>query len=91
MIYFVFTDDKKCKRRRKKRKERTTTQVIKPTVPTVGISLENLCVRKKDAYLVYKSITDKEMLIAFDDIEANTVDVHKWTVNKGKDKNNITT
>lgn len=59
-----------------------TPQTEKPT-DTIGISLDNLCIRKKTVYLVYKSISDTELLIAFDDIKANTVDVHTWTVNKG--------
>ncbi|XP_053403752.1 chordin-like isoform X2 [Mercenaria mercenaria] len=82
-------DKKKCKNRRRRRKERTTTQTVKPTA-VVGISLENLCIRKKTVYLVYKSITDTELLIAFDDIKANTVDVHTWTVNKENQRGVIT-
>ncbi|XP_060588363.1 chordin-like isoform X2 [Ruditapes philippinarum] len=82
-------DKDSCKNRRRRRKERTTTQAVKPTA-VVGISLENLCIRKKTVYLVYKSITDTELLIAFDDIKANTVDVHTWTVNKENQRGVIT-
>ncbi|KAL4220423.1 hypothetical protein ACF0H5_020826 [Mactra antiquata] len=74
--------DKKKKRcRRKRRKERTTLQSVKPTA-TVGIALENLCIKRKTAYLVYKSLSATEMFIAFDDISANTVVVYTWKVNK---------
>lgn len=82
-------ESKRCKNRRRRRKERTTVQTAAPTT-TVGFSLDNLCIKKKTVYLVYKSISDTEMLIAFDDIKADTVDVHSWTVNKENQRGVIT-
>lgn len=83
-------DSKLCKTRRRRRKDGTTTAaIVKPTV-SVGVDLENLCIKKKSTYLVYKSISDTEMLIAFDDIETNLVDVHRWTVNKENQRGVVT-
>ena len=80
----AIADSKRCLRRRS---HKPTPPNMRPRpAPTVGIDLNTLCIRqKRTTYLVYKAITDTEMMFAFDDIKAATVDIYKWSVIKGKE------
>ena len=77
------SDKKRC---RKKRRERCcpTSSPSPPTTTVPGVDLKNLCIKKNTKYLVYKAILDKEVFIAFDDLEGGTVEVFRWLISQGR-------
>ncbi|XP_052782870.1 chordin-like isoform X1 [Mya arenaria] len=87
-------ESKKCKRRRRRkdRKDKKARPPAEVTAITTGVDLATLCFnrRRKPTHLVYKSISETDLMIAFDEIAADTVHVFRWTVKKSNDRSLVT-
>ena len=78
------SDKKRCRKRRRERCCPTTSPSPPVPIITPGVDLKNLCIKKNTKYLVYKAILDKEVFIAFDDLEGDSVEVFRWLISQGK-------
>ncbi|KAH3807560.1 hypothetical protein DPMN_135905 [Dreissena polymorpha] len=75
----------RCRRRERKNRRRKTAKTSPLTLPSPSsiIDLSTLCInRRRETFLVYKAISQSEMMIAFDNVSSAIVDVFRWAVTK---------